>query len=273
MIGTDLGWIAHRLLSGSGWGVAMKVEVHFDESGTDAREITLAGYMFEADRFDSFASEWLAILREHDLPFFHMVDCAHGNRPFHNLHKNQRVRLQMRLMSVIKRYSINGIVCNILNKKENSGASYLEAVCRSLEIVAEWAENTTFEGKIAYFFEAGANGRHLVDARFGEIATDLGKRNRHRFAGHAFLPKDGNPGVQAADFLAWQYHNFTKKRKVLDLPRLDFRSLLRHPHSMVDDCGELPSDSTVRSIGESRRGLETVLYLPHGTTSRSTGCP
>ncbi|HZV19108.1 MAG TPA: hypothetical protein VFF84_10510 [Sphingobium sp.] len=40
---TDLGWFARKLLHGSGWGLALRVEAHFDESGTDGREWTLAG--------------------------------------------------------------------------------------------------------------------------------------------------------------------------------------------------------------------------------------
>lgn len=57
-----------------------EVEAHFDESGTDADEMTLAGYIFETQRMEAFKREWSLLLEQHGLPYFHMVDCAHGKR-------------------------------------------------------------------------------------------------------------------------------------------------------------------------------------------------
>lgn len=259
---SDFGWFANAMLHGLGWGCALRIEAHFDESGTDANELTLAGYLFEAERIDSFGSEWNALLDHYDLPYFHMVDCAHGNPPFDKLKKRDHIRVQMQLMRLIKRYSINGIVCNIPNTKDNDGKSYLKAVEGAVGVALDWAGRVAFEGKIAYFLEAGAKGEGLVDSHFGQIAKDPAKASAHRYAGHAFLPKAGNPGVQAADLLAWQYHNYTKKRAKNDLARLDLRALLRHPHLIGDECGDPPRESKLQSASESRDRIETVYYLP-----------
>jgi hypothetical protein len=261
---SDLGWIAHSMLRGGGWGCALRVEAHFDESGTDAKELTLAGYLFEAERIDLFSVEWNALLSKYDLPYFHMVDCAPGNPPFHKLGKTDRTKLQMQLQ-LIKRYSINGIVCNIPNINDNIGKSYLEGVRGAVRLALEWADKVSFAGNIAYLFEAGATGQGLADGHFQQIATDPASSAAHRYAGHAFLPKAGNPGVQAADLLAWQYHNFTKKRAKAGLARLDLRALLRHPHHMSDLCGDLPREPNIQSVEASRSRIETVYYLPAAT--------
>lgn len=185
--------------------------------------------------------------------------------------KNDRIRLQMRLMRLIKRFSINGIVCNIENHADNTGRSYADAVETALKVVIDWADATAFAGRIAYFLEAGARGQGLAETNLGEIARDPARAAAHRYAGHAFVPKAGNPGVQAADLLAWQYHNFTKKRAEASVARLDLRALLRHPHSISDACGEVPRNSRTQSVEESRSRIETVFYLPRVPQSQTKG--
>jgi hypothetical protein len=266
----DLAWIAHSILHGKGWGCALKIEVHFDESGTDAKELTVAGYLFEATRIDEFCHLWNKQLAEHDLPYFHMVDCAHQAPPFDKMTKDETVRLAMRMMGLIKRFSINGFVCNIQNDKTKKATFYAQAVSQATGMVTEWAEKTSFEGSIAYFFENG-DGQGLADDYLKSIPNDPGLKSARRYAGHSFVPKTGNPGVQAADLLAWQYHNFTKKRANSTLARLDLRSLLRHPHLISDNCGALPRESNLQSWEESRYRIETVYYLPSAKENELDG--
>lgn len=259
---SDFIWPARSNLRASDWGFALRLEAHFDESGTDASELTVAGYLFDAERVAEFSDEWNKILAENGVPFFHMVECAPGKKNFAHLDKNERVRMQMRLMRLIKRFSINGFVCNINRQADNSGTSYNEAVRMTLNAVMNWANSTAFAGRIEYFLEAGATGQGLADASLKEIAADPVRASAHRYARHAFIPKVGNPGVQAADLLAWQYHNFTKKRAQASLARLDLRALFRHPHSVFDECGEPPRASSQQSVKMSRARIETVHYLP-----------
>lgn len=266
---SDLGWLSKAMLHGSGWGLMLRIEAHFDESGTDQNEITVAGYLFEAEKIDRFCDEWITLLRRNDIPYLHMADFAPGNAPFHKI--ENRTRLQMQFMRLIKSHSINGIVCNIQNDKSNNGLSYLTGAKGAVRAVLDWADKTAYDGKIAYFFEAGATGQGLVEGEFQRIAKDPAISASHRYAGHGFLPKEGNPGVQAADFLAWQYHNFTKKRAKADLARLDMRALMRHPHLINDKCGEPPRRSRAQSCGESRGRLEYVHYLPAITPEEAKG--
>lgn len=262
---SDLRHAAHRMLRKGDWGCALSIEVHFDESGTHADEITLAGYLFESKRLDEFCEKWESELKKFDLPFFHMVDCAHGTGIFNKIEKSDRLKIQMNLMRLIKRYSVNGIVANIKNDRKNSGEGFRSLVVCAAESVVRWAMATTYTGKVGYYFEAGANGHGLVGDWFNDVARNPGSTGYYRYGGHSFLPKEGNPGVQAADLLAWQYHNYTKKRKKKDLARLDLRALLRHPHVIDDACGPPPRESSMQSVKASRLNNETVHYLPRAT--------
>jgi hypothetical protein len=234
----------------------LHIEAHFDESGTDhsSYELTLAGYLFESDRMEEFCNAWKTELAIYNLPYFHMVDCAHRSPPFE--------KMQMGLMHLIKRYSINGIVCNIKNRKSNSGGAYFEAARRAVNSAVKWADQTSYSGRIEYFLEAGAFGTGLLDCYFSESAANPASLLYGRYAGHAFIPKEGNPGVQAADLLAWQYQNYTKKRSTNDIARLDLRALLRHPHYIEDDCGALPRESKIQSVSAASKNIEVVYYLP-----------
>lgn len=268
---SELAWFFRSLLRRKGWGVVLSVQAYFDESGTGHDELTVAGYLFEADRIEQFCEEWEGLLAPYQLPYFHMVDCAHGAPPFKHMNRDDRNRLQTALMKLIKRFSVNGIVCNVHNSRDNAGQRYLNAVKAAARLIIEWADRTAYSGRIAYFLESGANGQNLTDGWFHEIAGAPGSVDYYRYAGHAFVPKVGNPGVQAADLLSWQYHNFTKKRVDNNLARLDLRALLRHPHAYSDACGEPPRESEVQSIDQSRRRIETVHYLPTITEETHAG--
>lgn len=262
---SGLALFARSMLRGSGWGCVLNLEAHFDESGTDAQELTVAGYLFESERIDAFCNKWERILLEYNVPYFHMIECANGSYSFKHLDKNRRISLQMRLMRLISGYSINGFVCNISNVPSNSGSSYGRAVEMVVGSLMDWADTTAFQGKIAYFLEAGASGQGLADANFRLLAQDPVRKGAQRYAGHAFVPKQGNPGVQAADLLAWQYHNFTKRRAKASVSRLDLRALFRHPHMVVDQCGEPPRKSNCQSVEQSRNRIQSVHYLPRVT--------
>ena len=84
----------------------MNIEAHFDESGTGSDQITVAGYLFESEKISLFYDQWHHELERYGLPYFHMVDCAHGMPPFNTMEKIERIRLQMKLMNLIKRFSI-----------------------------------------------------------------------------------------------------------------------------------------------------------------------
>jgi hypothetical protein len=53
------------------------------------------------------------VLRWKKLPYFHMVDCAHGNGVFANLRLDERIAVQTKLIEAIKRHAIQGIAITV----------------------------------------------------------------------------------------------------------------------------------------------------------------
>ena len=141
----DLSWIAQRILCPEDWACVMSIEAHFDESGTREEETTVGGYLFEASRIDEFYERWLAELKIYNLPFLHMVDFAPGNPPFDSMNLDERIRLQMKLMRLLKRFSVNGIVCNVPN--DGNENAYVLAAQKAVFAISEWAETTAYNGR------------------------------------------------------------------------------------------------------------------------------
>src|SRR5436190_1774467 len=92
----------------NGGPILVLVEAFFDESGTDDRSNTmaLAGYLFTADKSEQMAAEARDFLKSKGLPYFHMVDCAHGNPPFDGMTWQERTLVVCRLIGFIKQYSV-----------------------------------------------------------------------------------------------------------------------------------------------------------------------
>jgi hypothetical protein len=93
-------------------------EGYFDESGDfdDAAGIfCVSGYFVAADAAKEMDREWKVILDEYKLPFFHMVDCAHGNEFYATMTLDDRIELVKRLIALIKTYTFEGfsIVANL----------------------------------------------------------------------------------------------------------------------------------------------------------------
>jgi hypothetical protein len=68
-------------------------EAYFDESadGNGKGLYAVSGYLFRAEQAKITDQKWKAVLDRYRLPYFHMVDCAHGNPPFNRLTKTERI--------------------------------------------------------------------------------------------------------------------------------------------------------------------------------------
>ena len=88
-----------RVLLPSGGHLLVLVEAFFDESATHAgsKLMAMAGYLFRQDKSEQMAADWRKFLASKELPYFHMVDCAHRNPPFDHLTPQQCILVETRL--------------------------------------------------------------------------------------------------------------------------------------------------------------------------------
>jgi hypothetical protein len=139
------------------------IEAYFDDSGThlDAEFLTVAGYIFERNQARQLDREWRAVLHRQSLPFFHMVDCAHGNGHFRDLSKSQRLEVEVASIALVHRYAEKGIAVS-LNEREFTSSlpsqealknAYVYCCWMCLIAVRNWIEEKgdEIEG-VAFFF-------------------------------------------------------------------------------------------------------------------------
>ena len=216
-----------------GGKVVLMVEGYFDESGSFDEKpgiFCISGYFIDAASAGLMDVQWGRVLEQHQLPYFHMVDCAHGTGPFAGKTKAERTEIVTKFISLIKNHTLEGF--SALASRDHfvaeAGEGDIYTVCATLAVDAlrSFLETHRIEGDTAYFFEAGhsSSGRaynHLA-RRIAEFATSI-----------TFARKSDVKLLQAADLLAWQASKYAKdKYGGTRPPRKDFLSLMEHRHTL-----------------------------------------
>lgn len=227
-----------RQLSSEPDSVVALINAYFDESGTHdgSPVICVAGYLFKNDHCADLDSDWRGILDFYDLPYFHMVDCAHGNNPFNKLSLEERIAAETKAIQVIRKYMTHGFVitaveaeyCEAMGVTDPFGAAYSWCCWMCLVAVGKWAETQNYNGDIAYFFEAGHKYQSRTDRLMMSVVQGDKMRQEFRYASHTFAAKRKLRPLQTADILAWHGAKFKKDRMTgVRPPRKDFEELVK----------------------------------------------
>ena len=175
-----------EVLLPKGGGVVVMVEGYFDESGDfdeDPKVFCIAGYFIGEQQAREMDAAWGAVLEEHDLPYFHMVDCAHGNGIFKGRKKEECIAVETKLIGLIKKHTYWGFAAltkaEHFKESEKNPDMYSASVdlcITGLYSVLE-LHNSHHDG-IAYFFETGHDNRgkaykHRWEARKIRRVTNL----------------------------------------------------------------------------------------------------
>lgn len=225
----------------------VEVENHFDESGTHAGSpvLCLAGYIIEKETYGRLKDEWNAVLNWPELPkpleYFRMSECAPdpGNGQFEGVSKDLRIKVETAMIEIIKRHTSMGLAVTIDEAEYDrlmprgrvlTGSAYSFCAQIILGGVAHWIAGQPQVDEAAYFFEEGHDSQAETDWIMRTMFRNERAKQSMRYAGHGFVKKKGNPGVQAADLLAWQM--FTDRKHTFGgrPRRRDLVSLLEHPH-------------------------------------------
>lgn len=212
------------------------LEAYFDESGSHdgSPGLSVAGYLFDKESCQLLDAEWKAVLDKFNLPYFHMVDCAHGNYPFDSLSKEERIDCEIHLIHIIRKRMIKGMVCTVNTNEYNKwpvrdivGDAYTYCCWQILAGVRKWMDENNFNGYVAYFFEAGHVHQQQADRVMTKVFSNPILRERYRYAAHSFVRKALVRPVQAPDILAWLHFNLLSKiQKGINRPRKDLVALV-----------------------------------------------
>jgi hypothetical protein len=263
-------WITNRLLRTGGIAVVLEAECGFDESGThDGSPIVcVAGYVIAKEQMPELDREWNEVLKwdqlPHALPYFHMSDCAPepGNGVFAGIEKPLRAEVAKRMIEIIKNRTQVGIAATVSVAEYESILTghpfypdpYVVAAHMVLQGVLRWIVSNPSVSRILYFFETGHRSRMDADALMQTLFSLPTLEEEYRYAGHSFIKKVGNPIVQAADILAWQWVKDRKNQLEGRRRRADLVSLLEHRHITV----HLSADYLTR-IAQTREPLIRVM--------------
>lgn len=143
-----------RVLFPRNGGIVFAINAYFDESGdlTDPQKVfCVAGYFIQSDAAEAMDSEWDRVLNEHGLPYFHMVDCAHGNGVFAGKSKDERTEIVCKLIDLIKKYTLEGFSAlakedefEISDKNPDVYSSCVSACEHFSKLVASMGTSLTF---------------------------------------------------------------------------------------------------------------------------------
>jgi hypothetical protein len=246
-------------------GIIVIIEGYFDESGSldsGGGVFCVAGYFISADAAKTMDEKWGAVLAEYKLPYFHMVDCAHGNDVFSGMPVELRIEIVKKLIDLVKTYTEEGFAflasADMYDPPQVDGRdpySYLASGCA--DALKMFLKMNRIDADIAFTFEEGHKNRKSA---YRYLAQKV-KRDRDTLT---FAAKQTVRLLQAADLLAWQsckyakdysfarWHNGEIKRQ----PRKDFLSLMEHSHVLMYINRE-------RAIGielwpMSKRSVDTV---------------
>jgi hypothetical protein len=235
-----LDWLAVSMLPQGNGSVVAFANVYFDESGThaDSRVIAMAGYWFDADQARKFSRDWQKELKRFGISAAHQTDCALGYGQFRNMSKEQRVDVQKALILHIKRRSKFSVAValgrslyeKVFSDVPGAPSAYTFLLLLCVNKIAEEMEFRKWDGKVAYFFEAGHADANEANKFMNFMAeqTRLGAAKHFHYSGHAFVDKSGALPLQAADMLVWHVrHFFERKLDGHEKPRKDYVALTR----------------------------------------------
>jgi Protein of unknown function (DUF3800) len=230
-------------------GKALFVEAYFDESGTHDGSplMCVAGYLFTSEQCRRFDQEWSEVLREFDLPYFRMSECAHATGVFRG-RSDICDTVARKMIGIIKRRIEYGVVSSVSEAdfqevcspfvKDMAGQAYGWCIHKVMVALREWCIKYNQNAPISYFFEAGHRHQQIAVGALNRLVEvpEFGKL--YRYGSHTFSAKqstDPNQPVlrplQAADLLAWQYRTHKIRHAQGKTARLDLRSLFQAPHA------------------------------------------
>lgn len=154
----------------------------FDESGSHSGSplLCVAGYIFSKRNARLMSEEWKANLRRFGLSFFHMVDCAHGNKGFSDLNLEKRIAIQTKMIEIIKKRATHGFAVSVDIQAYNelmpswgpTKTPYAFCARCIIDEVGRWFFKTGFKGRSTYFFEAGHQSRSEADHVVHSVLTN-----------------------------------------------------------------------------------------------------
>lgn len=215
--------VGHGGKARSRWLAFMGFELtaYCDESGTEKKDLVVAGFLAPASRWLALESEWRKALATAQPPLdeFHMHDCQMGTGEFKG--RDDRIELRDKFYSIITNFQPEGFAVRIdlgtfpavqeaLHKSIRAGfnEAYLHGFTALLQFMSREIDHQPKEERIEFVFDEQDqfSGRALEIHRayvHGDVSRAV---FRSRIGGISFRDSKTVVPLQAADTLAYRIH-------------------------------------------------------------------
>ncbi len=239
-------------------------DCYFDESyGSKTNYLTIAGYAFTKSRFQRFDKAWKFMLKKRDLPYFHMVDCAHGNGVFAGMSKIDRDATAREAFAIIRAEASKGFALTVNTKdferlvrpNEFINSAYDLLVLISVLNVGNWIIESNQPGSASFIFEDGHSRAGCAGAMMSKILYHPEIMDICRYKSQRYVKKTDSTPLQAADILAWQIYTQCRHEFEGKPPRKDFKALVEGVPVASIFADEYYLKETVRQLNQLENGL------------------
>jgi hypothetical protein len=216
-------------------------EAYIDESGDEGSDdvFVVSGYLFRSDKAVVMQEKWARALRRVGVPYFHMVDCAHGSgKHYKDLKPEKRDWLARRCIDLIKKNSETGIsfVVNppkwgFKSGREDFDNSYAYIMTMLIGHFFTHINRNDADPDAAIFIEQGHSTQSLARKHLDFAILPDKVFPSGRLPSFSFVAKEQACLLQAADLLAWQTAKYVKDVvNGKDTIRKDFEALNEVDH-------------------------------------------
>jgi Protein of unknown function (DUF3800) len=201
----------------------MQLTAYLDEAGTHAgtRLTVMAGWVADAERWDTFKTLWTALLQRNGISHVHGTDLQSGKRPFKRWPRARRAALAGEIAELCTRTTLFGLVVILDNaqydrvyigdnaemRKKRSALESKYGVCFrvAISLIPRLIERADLANgsELAVVIESGHQNIGAVPEIFRAFNELADEPIRSLLKRVTIEEKRHSPGLQAADMLAY----------------------------------------------------------------------
>jgi hypothetical protein len=198
------------------------IEAFFDDSGkqADSPFVCIAGFLAHCSYWYRFVEQWNPLLQRYGITNLHMKELMSSNGEFKEFSPEQRNKLIVEVMQIIKANELCGFGAavdakywNTLPKEIKKKYGNAEEFCfqRILRMMRDYMVSCNETDHVSITFDHDQEFSNPRLTRFNNI-TKRDPLARERFISICFARTRPYPPLQAADVLAWETRKMLESR-------------------------------------------------------------
>ena len=240
-----------------GKGLAVLIRAYFDESAeatVGQGFLVVAGYVFNGSGLKELEAKWKIMLRDYQLPYFHMAEC-NDDKPkpdnvFYHLKKDERIQAATDAINIARKYPLIGVAYTLRQEDykevlEDQGFNcdaYSFLLWTVLLHVDKWRKQFRPKQSLSLFFEQGYKHQRRANELLQFLTQNTLKRPN--VISHSFFNKDCSYPGQTADLLAWHVRKANSNISAGKPVRKDMLALIK--------------DRSIKSIHYDKARLQSI---------------